>query len=175
MGVSNDSVLVLTIIGEDRPGIVESVSGVVLEHGGNWEEARMMRLANRFAGMLLVSVPKDRAPALSRALEALSQKGLRVLSDLAAETAAPSRTDLRLQLVGNDRTGIVREIAHALTALGVNFEDLSTETEDAPMAGSLLFRASARLSVPPGVSAGDVRRALERIAVDLMVDLSIEE
>lgn len=167
--------LVLTIIGEDRPGIVETVSSLVLEHGGNWEEARMMRLASRFAGMLLVSVPQERAPALSSALEGRAARGLRVLSDVTSDVPPPGRVELRLQLVGNDRPGIVREISHTLAQLGGNFEDLATETEDAPMAGSPLFRASARLSVPAGVSAGDVRRALERIAADLMVDLSVEE
>jgi glycine cleavage system regulatory protein len=39
--------LVVTVIGNDRPGIVERLSEVVLAAEANWEESRMARLAPR--------------------------------------------------------------------------------------------------------------------------------
>ena len=57
--------LVLTVIGDDKPGIVEQLADQVLAAGGNWEESRMARLAGKFAGILRVSVDADRAEALA--------------------------------------------------------------------------------------------------------------
>jgi len=51
--------LVLTVIGDDRPGLVEALSHVVAEHHGNWSESRMAHLADKFAGIVTVTVPKD--------------------------------------------------------------------------------------------------------------------
>ena len=48
--------LVLTLIGPDRAGLVEAVAAVVADHGGNWLESRMSRLAGQFAGILEVEV-----------------------------------------------------------------------------------------------------------------------
>ncbi len=57
--------LVVTVIGNDRPGIVERLSEVVLGAGANWEESRMARLAGKFAGILRISVKAANADALA--------------------------------------------------------------------------------------------------------------
>ena len=67
--------LVLTLIGPDRPGIVDSVSEVVAAHGGNWLESRMAHLAGKFAGVLCVEVADDQAAALEDALSRLDVDG----------------------------------------------------------------------------------------------------
>ena len=139
--------LVVTVIGKDRPGLVESVSAVVEEHGGSWVESRMSRLAGEFAGILRVSVPADRADGLTKALE----------------------------LVGSDRPGIVHKISEALAARGVNVDELNTECEGAPWSGGTLFKAMARLRAPKALDLDQLRESLEAIAGDLMVDISIGE
>ena len=53
--------LVLTIIGEDRPGIVESLAEIISDYSGNWLESSMSQLAGKFAGILRVSVKKINA------------------------------------------------------------------------------------------------------------------
>ena len=50
--------LVLTLIGSDRPGLVEAVAEVIAGHGGNWLESRMAHLAGKFAGILRVEIPE---------------------------------------------------------------------------------------------------------------------
>ncbi len=45
--------LVLTLIGPDRPGLVEAVAEPIAAHGGNWLESRMAHLAGQFAGIVL--------------------------------------------------------------------------------------------------------------------------
>jgi glycine cleavage system regulatory protein len=164
--------LVLTIIGVDKPGLVEALSRTVTEHGGNWEASRMARMAGRFAGILRVTVAAERAGELAAALQALEQKGLRVVVEdrVEAPVTGAART-LELEMVGNDRAGVIRDLSTALAARGVNIEDLETEASSAPMAGGLLLRIDARLRVPDAVTSAELRAALESVASDYMIDL----
>ncbi|MDG2335314.1 MAG: ACT domain-containing protein [Myxococcota bacterium] len=168
---------VLTIIGTDQPGLVEAVAHEVAEQGGSWAESRMARLAGYFAGILEVSVPAERAPALRRALGALEARGLRVMVEEVPEGGVPPLhyTELKLELVGQDRPGIVRDISAGLAAIDVNVAELSTECTSAPMSGESLFHARALLHLPTSRSSDELRDALEKIAADLMVDIDIEE
>ena len=165
--------LVLTLIGPDRPGLVESLAKRVADHGGNWLESRMAHLAGQFAGILRVEVPPDRVEALRAALAELESEGLRVASE---SGAAPAEADLRameLELLGQDHPGIVRKVSEILVGHGVNIEELVTDHVSAPMAGGSLFRAKARLHVPADADADRLREDVEKIADDLMVDLSL--
>lgn len=166
--------LVLTVIGPDRPGIVEQLASTVAAHGGNWEQSRMARLAGQFAGILSVSVPRDAVSELSRALDALSSVGLRVVSQASAAEERGSLRSYRLALVGDDREGIVRALSRALSSRAINVEQLDTRCESAPMSGELLFHADALLHVPASVSIPELKKALEALADDLMVELSLD-
>jgi len=168
--------LVLTLIGPDRPGIVESVAGPVAAHGGSWLESRMAQLAGQFAGILRVEVPDARAAELIQALRALEAKGLRlVVESTPRAPEARERRPLELDLVGLDRPGIVREIARALADHGVNIEELTTDRVDAPMSGEKLFRTRAHLTVPRGTDAAKLQATLEKVAADLSVELTLAE
>jgi glycine cleavage system regulatory protein len=168
--------LVMTVIGRDRPGLVESVAALVAEHGGNWLESRMSRLGGHFAGILRVEVPGENEPPLVAALKQLEARGLTVVvhPDQAKPLLAAARQSV-LDIVGQDRPGIVREISHALAGFGVNVEELHTECASAAMSGETLFKAHARLSIPASCDVAQIRQQLERIAADLIVEISLAE
>lgn len=168
--------LVMTVIGKDRPGLVESIASIVAEHGGNWLESRMCRLGGEFAGILRVHVPAGNQPAMLEALKGLQTHGLRVV--VQRDDVRPSSTagkPAAFEIVGHDRPGIVRQITHALASRGVNVEELSTECVSAPMSGETLFKAQARLRIPDSCDVAALRGELEKIAADLMVDISFAE
>ncbi len=167
--------LVLTIIGDDKPGIVDLISDRVLSAGANWEESSMARLSGKFAGVLRVSVPSDGAEGLAAALRALDAQGLSVVVADSRVPEPPPAQHLHLSLVGNDRPGIVRDIARTLAAHQVNIEMLDTSVESAPMSGEALFHADAALRVPAGVTADELKQVLESLAGELMVDLSVDD
>jgi glycine cleavage system regulatory protein len=170
--------LVLTLIGTDRPGLVEAVAGIVAAHGGNWLESRMTHLAGKFAGILRAELPPERTEAALAALAGLEARGLRVVAEAAprdARTAGQSERAMDLELVGLDRPGIVREIAQLLAANGVNVEELVTDRRSAPMSGEMLFEARAHVHVPTGTDVAGLRAALERVASDLVVEIKLEE
>jgi glycine cleavage system regulatory protein len=169
--------LTLTLIGRDRPGLVGALSERIAAAGGNWLESRMARLAGQFAGVLLVEVPAAEADRLVEALRGLGSEGLRVTVEPGVnEAPAPAaRHGLTLELVGQDRPGIVREVAQALAERGVNIEELTTQVATASFSGERLFRATARLQAPAGATLGDLRDVLEALAHELIVDIDLEE
>lgn len=167
--------LVLTIIGPDRPGLVELVSTTVAGHQGNWESSRMARMAGRFAGILQVSVLSEHADRLMAALGALQSNDLRVVVERAEpEAPAPSASAgnlVRVELVGNDRPGVIRDVSSALAHRGINVELLATECAGAPMSGGMLLKVTAQVRVPSDLSAAALRQILEEHATDFMVEV----
>jgi glycine cleavage system regulatory protein len=167
--------LVLTVIGDDKPGIVEQLSDRILATGANWEESRMARLAGKFAGLLRVSVDEEKADVLAATLRALDAGGLTMVVERSGDTPTEARRPIRLEVIGNDHPGIVRDISRALAQHRVNIEELETDLTSAPMSGDALFRARATLGVPAAVTIEQLRGVLEALAGELMVDLAISE
>ena len=166
--------LVMTIIGPDRPGLVQLVASRVADNGGNWLESRMCHLSGQFAGILRVEVPAEKADGLVRALRELESAGLRVILHTASGVPVGMvGTIALLELVGQDRPGILRAVSAVLASHGLNVEDLASERVSAPMGGGTLFQARVRVAVPATASLAAVRADLEKIASDLMVDLKL--
>jgi glycine cleavage system regulatory protein len=164
--------LVLTFVGDDRPGLVNAISEKVVEFGGTWLESRSVRLAGKFAGVVLVRVPDENLLPLESALAKLAPSGLRVSIERGvSETEKPAR-GVTLEIVGKERPGIVRDVTQALSALGVNIEEFRSGLEGEPFTGVEMFRATARLAVPEGLQLDELRKALERLAAEVMVDLA---
>lgn len=166
----------MTVIGRDRTGLVESLASIIANHDGNWLESRMCRVGGEFAGILRVHVPAKKKTALVKALKGLQTKGLKVV--VQADQAKPASSGGKaamLDIIGHDRPGIVREITRALSGHGVNVEELSTGCVSAPMSGETLFKARATLMIPQTCNLAALRAVLEKIAGELMVDVSFGE
>jgi glycine cleavage system regulatory protein len=166
--------LVLTIIGPDRTGLVESVSDRVAAAGGNWEESRMARLAGQFAGILLVTVASARTDHLLASLRALEGAGLQITVQPTAALPATSGARARLEIKGQDRPGIIRDVSRVLAEGGINVEELESEVTSAAMSGEHMFSARVRIFAPASADLADLRARLERLAGELMVDLAVE-
>lgn len=167
--------LVLALIGPNTTGIVHRVAGIATAHAANWLSARMMNLAGQFAGIIYLELPQANVEALKSALREVERNGMRVLVTGGDAALAGSATDqLRLELVGSDHRGIVRDISGVLAELGVSIESLVTDRVSGAHSGDLLFRASAQLRVPADVATAKLRTALEALAQDLMVDVTLD-
>lgn len=165
--------LVLTVIGDDRSGLVARLAQVIADHAGNWERSQMAELAGKFAGIVVVSVPESQVPGVTAALNSLD--GLLAVSaypgsDTGGPTEAPSFT---IDLLGNDRPGIVREVSAVLHRHGLSIRTMDTATREAPMAGGQLFEAHIVAGVPPQADLSVVRDDLERLTAELLVDIDL--
>lgn len=165
---------VLTVLGDDRPGLVHSLAGVISTHGANWERSQMARLGGKFAGIVKVTVPQGSADDLLAALRALHEEGfLDVRIDLAGTKSVVDGQRFVLSMVGTDRPGLVHSVAAALAEIGASIEELDTATSDAPMSGGPLFEATAAVLLPPHLTIEAVRTRLEALADRLMVDIDL--
>lgn len=164
----------MTIIAPDRTGLVESIARAVAESGGNWLESRLCRLGGEFAGILRMEIPADKKSQLLATIEKIPGLTVTVRAD-EANISAKNLRQTKLELIGHDRPGIVRDISAALARAGVNVEEFSSEIVSAPMSGEDLFKASARLQLPEKCDVAALKRDLEKIAADLLVDVSFSD
>lgn len=171
--MSADTFLILTVIGDDRPGLVGELSTAIAAHQGNWLESSMSHLAGKFAGIVKVAVPGAQAEALKAALGRLA--ALKVMAESAAGKSVSAGRRLKLALVGHDRIGIVREVSQVLAKHAVNVEKLETHTASAPMSAEILFHCEADLAAALDIDTRALKAELEKLSDDLMVDISLGE
>jgi glycine cleavage system regulatory protein len=165
----------MTILGKDRPGLVSNISKVIVEHGGNWLDSHLAEVAGYFGGLLHVAVSVDQLDSLKAALRGLESEGLEIIispgpQDLRTEEGL----EIELELVGNDKPGIINQVTDAIASHGANLLELETEYGSAPMSGQEIFKAFAKIQFPSQASLDELRRDLEKIAADLMVDISVQ-
>lgn len=166
--------LVLTVIGDDRPGLVGELSAAISAHQGNWLKSSMSQLAGKFAGIVEVGADSANVAAMTAALGQL--KGLKVAIESAAGAkSALAGRRLKFALVGHDRIGIVREVSQVLANHAVNVESLETHVASAPMSADVLFHAVAELTAARDLDVAALTAELERISNDLMVDITLDE
>ncbi len=163
---------VLSVLGTDRSGLVEALSGVVTNRGGNWEKSHMTQLAGKFAGVVLVTIPDSESQAFLADLAPLEDEGLFDISvESGSVSSAAGPDQILVEVVGNDHPGIVHEISHLLATRRVSIDDLQTWTTNAPMDGGRLFHARALLRLPADLEPRRLLADLEAVAHDLMVDV----
>lgn len=162
---------VLTLIGDDKPGLVDSLARQVKEHGGNWLESRMANLAGKFSGIVLVTVDSEQCEEFESAIAMLKSSGLSVRATSVDSPTPTGRHTSQLSLVANDRPGILSELTSTLAGLKVNVEELITDCAPASMSSELLFRAKVTVSIPDSLDDNVLVTALENLSNDLMVEV----
>ncbi len=164
--------LILSVLSDDRPGVVSSVANVVAINGGNWLDCRLMRLAGKFTGVICVAVNQHQRAALVQALGDLSVTGIRVSIDDAMADVISHHGLGEFTLVGADRAGLVSEISRSFSQRGINVVELTTECTSMPYSGEPLFSAAGVVELPQGFEAVEMEDMLERIANDLGMDFT---
>ncbi|MBT8048719.1 MAG: ACT domain-containing protein [Xanthomonadales bacterium] len=167
--------IVLTVVSDDHPGVVEALSEVIADNGGNWTESSMLSLAGKFAGILLVQLPEENVESFFAELKALDSRGMQIVAQLSdSPPVFDSAREYSFELVGQDRPGIVHEITEVLADFGINVQELETTVQSASMSGESLFMAHARIFIPPGTDRDSLQEKLEDLANELMVDIELE-
>ncbi len=162
--------VIITVIGKDRPGLVDAVAKKVYQFGGNWQGSSFAHMAGQFAGFVEVLVPAEQHQALIDALNTLD--GLQVQSQSVTDTLEQPDEMLRIEVIGNDRAGIVQELTNVLHGFNLNILHFASTCESAPNWGSQMFKAQLRVGVSADLDRDDLQEALEAVANDLVVDIT---
>lgn len=167
--------LILTLISDDKPGIVQRIAECVAQHDGNWLESRLAQLAGKFAGVVRISTAKDNVPNLLQALRALESDDLHIAVETVTEPRVVNHHQLaRFSAVGPDRPGIIREISQALAQNQINVENLVTNCSSMPYSGEPIFEAEGTLSVARDIDWDSLQDQLNTIADHLGMDIQLE-
>ncbi len=165
------SQFVITIVADDQTGLVEKIANAVTDAGGNWLESSLSQLAGKFAGIALVSVPLENQATLESALSQLASAGIHISMEASASDLQNSDALVILEVVANDRPGIVQEVTRLLASLNINVESFDTTCGAAAMSSGPLFEASAVIALPEGFGEEQLRQPLESLSDDLMVEI----
>ena len=164
--------VVMSLLAEDRAGIVNQLSDLALANGANWLESRMACLAGEFAGVVLLEVPEDGLEALVAALKAFEA------AQVLVSVGSPGGEDqdaqhLEISLDGADHPGIVHELSALLSERGINIVEMETDQHPAAMSGQPIFTAELHVMVPPDCDRGSLASAIDDLAEQLTVDIRL--
>lgn len=168
--------LIMTVIADDRPGVVEVLADVIASNKGNWLESQLAHLHGKFSGIVAIAVQEKDLGQLQGALQKLSQQGFAISSQLVEKQ--PTRNGaqpFKLTIVGPDRPGIIREVSKALAKRGINLVELSSECSSMPWSGEPMFTAHGQAHMPQDVNLAELGDALDTIAEELGLDIAFED
>jgi glycine cleavage system regulatory protein len=165
--------LIISIMGKDKPGLVDALAKCIYKHKGNWQGSSFAHMAGMFTGFVEVHVPADENEKLVDALNAISDLSVQ---SVAVNTASNTLTNqLTVDVMGNDKAGIVQELTSVLNQFNLNILNFSSRCESAPNWGSLIFKANAVIAVPGDFDDDALQDALESLANDLVVDIQAKQ
>lgn len=161
--------IIISCIGADKKGIVDTLSNVINEHDGNWQVSSLHHLSGYFAGVIEVAVSEENTQALVSALHCIDSLNFQI--EIAEQTSKKVNSTLVLELTANDRPGIIQEISSVIHRQGGNLIKVVSSQASAPHTGQLMFKAKVQIAMNE-TDADELISALEHIADDLMVDIA---
>jgi glycine cleavage system transcriptional repressor len=168
--------LVVTAVGRDKPGTVETLTDIAVAGRANIEESRMARLGGEFAVIMLLSHPSEAARELIENFNGLHKKGITVTThatDLARLNSLQGYVPYEMSVFGADHEGIVNQVARYLASQQINVESMETHVTNAPNTGAPLFSMHAQIQAPPEISLKKLRQSLLELGDEMDVDIDI--
>ena len=173
--MSNQHV-VITLLSQDKPGIVKQIADIIAQAGGNWLDSHMAQLAGQFAGILKIAIEHEKLQNLKDALADVEKNGIQIHITSAEPSASTTETQQFIfELMGADRAGIVSEIAQSLSEKHINIEELETHYSSMPWTGEAMFKAKGRLVAAKDIDRESLLQELSDIEDRLGLDIELVE
>ena len=171
-----DNYLVISALGQDRPGIINDLSKAILEYGCNIVDSRMTVLGGEFALVLMVSGHWNQIAKMEAALPKLEGKlGLTLHARRTEQRKAqPHLMPYDVEVVAIDHPGIVNQLAHFFSSRHINIEDLYTSGYFAAHTGAKMFTLNMVVGIPSSISIADLREQFLVFCDDLNLDATIQ-
>ena len=164
---------IVSFIGNDRTGLVEQVAECIRVHGGNWLQSQLSYLEGKFAGLILIALPPENAQNLETGLTQLPSGKASVRVTPVANSETVTSASHRLEVLGPDRAGIIKEVSHALSEENINIVSMETRVENAPFTGEPMFKATLEVNVPANVDVAMLHARLEEIAEAMTLEIDL--
>lgn len=157
------NVFIMTITGEDRPYIIQSLAETTRRMGGEWLNSKVMHLEGRFTALMKVSVDTDQKTALKDKLESLYPELDFIYSP------APTEEKEEMELVKlivdcNDRPGLTHDIVEVLSELNLEAETLEVHRFPVTPVGGTVYSANLSVRIPNTMMRAELGKTLEEIS-----------
>ena len=164
--------ILISVLGDDKPGLLDSLSEIIVSNDGDWIESNMSTVEAKFAGILRVNVPPKNAKKLIKALTS-SKLGLQIACEETAPVRLSDYKSYNIELIGQNHVGIINKLSHVLSNdLKANVEGIKTEVINSSMTSSeQLFKAQINLHLPMSIDERLIKDKLEQIADEMMVEI----
>lgn len=163
--------LIFTLLGKDKPGLIDSLAQKVFNLGGNWLSSSFAHMAGNFTGFVQIDLPQDKHQEL---IDALTQHpDLKINLITGEEDNSQLTQSANIEIMGNDKPGIVQELTSVLHQFNINIVKFESSCGSAPNWGSSLFKAQAVINAPADFDMSQLQTSLEQISDDLVVDFDL--
>jgi glycine cleavage system regulatory protein len=164
--------MIFTLVGRDKPGLIESLAQTVFDMGGNWLASNFSHMAGHFAGFVQIDLPESKYTQLVDTFSRHSDLQIHLVQGSAVDASEVATA--QIDIMGNDKPGIVQELTSILAQFNINIIKFDSSCGSAPNWGSSMFRACATISMAKDFDLEPLREALEEVANDLMVDIDLQ-
>ena len=167
--------IVISALGDDKPGIVKSVSKTILDAGGSISDSRMSVLGDEFALIMLVDGTEATIQNIQSMLPKIEEDlGLTVISKQTGNaTKASPRMPYVVEVVAMDNPGIVHEITDFLSKQDINVEEMATSSYPAPHTGTTMFSMEVSISIPGTTNISSFKNDFLAFCDDMNLDATL--
>ncbi|TKB56655.1 glycine cleavage system protein R [Ferrimonas aestuarii] len=158
---------ILSVVGEDSPGITEHLANILKQNSANWLDANLRRIGDRYAGIIELSLPKENVTSLKQDLTTLTGLAIELQQ---VKPKAASQHQFLVEIVGNDRPGIVAAVTQVINSQRANIDQLDSDLDVANHTGLPLFRLNVLLTADNEQQLDLIEQGLFALGDDLMVE-----
>ncbi len=168
--------LVISAVGEDRPGLVADLSQLIVNCGCNIEESRMSLLGGEFAILMMISGAWNNIAKLEDALPGTAEKlGVTIaLKRTQERNGTQERMPYNVEIVSLDHPGIIQQLASFFSKRQINIHDMYTTAHRAAHTGSTMFNLSMTIEIPAGTHIATLREQFMEFCDHLNLDAILE-
>jgi glycine cleavage system regulatory protein len=163
--------IVITMVGNDKPGLIDSIAKIINSADGSWQASSFAHMAGHFAGFAEILISEESEQTLLKSLS--EHPDLKITLSEGIHTGKPELKTASVEIEGNDRCGIVRELSGVLHQFDLNIMQFDSACESAPNWGNQIFKAKANVELPEKLDIDELKEALEALSDDLMVDIKL--
>ena len=168
--------MVITALGEDKPGLVSELSQTILECGCDIEDSRMIAMSGEFAIILQVCGSWNAIAKLESSCPAIERKLKMTLACKRSSGRTVNKTLLPyvVEVVAMDHPGIVHNLAKFLSDQGINIQEMVTSCYAAPHTGTPMFSVHIEIDIPSSISISQLRDQFLEFCDELNLDAVLE-
>jgi glycine cleavage system transcriptional repressor len=167
--------LVITALGDDRPGIVDELSNALFKHNLNIEDSRMSVLGGEFAVLLLVGGSPESIDNFVADTASLEESlNMKILVKVtSSEVRRQALVPYNVEVVAMDNPGIVHNLASFFSSRQINIVDLNTERYAAAHTATPMFAVNMTIGIPADIPLKQLRDEFISMCDELNLDASM--